>query len=67
MRNVCKNCDWEKDETEFFVSLKTGRLEDVCKACKQELKNSEGARAWAKTNKRKEIPERVHIREQWES
>jgi hypothetical protein len=67
MRKVCKNCDLEKDETEFFVSLKTGRLEDVCKTCKKELKNTEGARAWAKTKKRREIPERAHLREHMES
>ncbi|WP_141735632.1 hypothetical protein [Oligoflexus tunisiensis] len=57
MQKVCRNCDLEKDEREFFVSLKTGRLEDVCKSCKRELKKSPGARAWAKTKKRREPPD----------
>ncbi|HYX31895.1 MAG TPA: hypothetical protein VE954_02185 [Oligoflexus sp.] len=67
MLKVCKNCDLEKDEREFFISLKTGRLEDFCKSCKRELKKSESAQSWEKTRKRKELPEKFHLREQLDS
>jgi hypothetical protein len=57
----------EKDAREFFLSRKTGRLEDVCKSCKQELKKSESAKALERTRKRRELPEDVHFREAFES